>query len=806
MEKKKYGLAVIFMLLFLYSIGITKVFASTSKVISIGVDGYYFERISDSKYDAKRFHEYSFTNGEIAYCIEPGVDITNEIYEVSDDITKAPFSRETMELVELIGYYGYPYYGHDTIRYRIATQELIWRAVSDYQVIWHDQRDGKGNVIDLTYEKNEIMALVNQHKMKPAFDNEVIYVPKDQVITLHDDNKVLDNYELVSRDSSASISNNTLSFELMDDETTIQMVRKKPSDKMTLIYTNSGQTMASFGINNTYIMSRLKVKALKGKVTLHKMDADTLINRPRGSASLKDAIYDIYTIDNVYVASIRTDEMGIGQSEELDAGEYYLKEKESSKGYKIDPNNHYFTIDNDNPNPVVEVLEKVIDQNIHIYKTYGREASGNLLKEPNITFEFYLNNRLYQRKATDKEGYINLVLPYGKYTVKQINTTTNYEKVADFEINIDENSASEFTYLLNDNVKKAYLKIIKIDKETNDQVFIKGIKFKIKDTLTDKYVCQLITYPSSKNICEFETDAQGVLITPQPLEMGRYIIEEKDQKITGYLWNSEKYTIDIKEDDNLKTDKKLGLVYEVMFLNQKVVGEITINKLGEQLVLKDNKYFYEDIPLSNVQFGLYAKGDIVSKTKQIVYKDKELVKSFTTSDGQYKITSLPLGSYCLVELATIDTYILNDTPHCFTLKYQNQYEPIVQEEITLKNYLPKMTLRITKKDYDTQETIMGTKIGVYNMDDELIYLGETSENGQIELTDLPYFDGYIKETEASEGYQLINDKMDFKASDTVIDLEMTNQKIPVPNTSSYDYTVIYLAILLCGAFVCRQKS
>ena len=53
-----------------------------------------------------------------------------------------------------------------------------------------------------------------------------------------------------------------------------------------------------------------------------------------------------------------------------------------------------------------------------------------------------------------------MILPYGKYTIKQVNTTTNYDKVDDITIIVDERSNVSITLPLYDieiDVPDAYI-------------------------------------------------------------------------------------------------------------------------------------------------------------------------------------------------------------------------------------------------------------------------------------------------------------------------------------------------------------
>lgn len=57
--------------------------------------------------------------------------------------------------------------------------------------------------------------------------------------------------------------------------------------------------------------------------------------------------------------------------------------------------------------------------------------------ESNILFEIYdINNILINTIKTDINGKAIITLPYGTYTIKQINTTEGYNKSNDITINI----------------------------------------------------------------------------------------------------------------------------------------------------------------------------------------------------------------------------------------------------------------------------------------------------------------------------------------------------------------------------------
>lgn len=163
--------------------------------------------------------------------------------------------------------------------------------------------------------------------------------------------------------------------------------------------------------------------------------------------------------------------------------------------------------------------------------------------------------------------------------------------VEDFEVVVNEYSEDPIYKLLANAEIEARLKVIKIDAETGNVIPAAGIKFKIYDVENNEYICQT----TDKTQCVFETNEEGVLLTPLPIKSGTYRLEEQDQKLDGYLWNEEALTFTIGEDSELIDDKEFGAILEVEFENHQVKGQIEIEKTGEKLVIEDDSYHYEKL-------------------------------------------------------------------------------------------------------------------------------------------------------------------------------------------------------------------
>ena len=192
----------------------------------------------------------------IAYCIEPGVDITEKWYEVSRDWENIEFSSETKNYIEKIGYYGYEYPGHNTDLYYIATQELIWEAIrDDMEITWTTGKNLSGDVIDISKEKNEILSLISKHSLEPSFTGKVFSGLTSSEIVIEDENDVLENYEISNSAYHTVIKDgNTLKITFNSEKVPLETLTLTRTyyDKYPLLVYSKGdsQKLAALRISN----------------------------------------------------------------------------------------------------------------------------------------------------------------------------------------------------------------------------------------------------------------------------------------------------------------------------------------------------------------------------------------------------------------------------------------------------------------------------------------------------------------------------------------------------------------------------
>ena len=350
-------------------------------------------------------------------------------------------------------------------------------------------------------------------------------------------------------------------------------------------------------------------------------------------------------------------------------------------------------IDENNLLASVNVYEKVITGKIHITKVFAQASTGIMTPEANITFAILNNNNEVIKKViTDENGMLSITLPFGSYILRQLNSTSGYEVANDYSFSIDKDG-KEIRKIISNAEITAKLKVIKIDKDTGEVIKRAGIKFQIFNAKTGEIVKQKITYPTVKILDTFETDENGLLVTPYPLNTGTYYLKEVDQIIDGYLWNDKSVEFTIDENTNFVVDDIAGVLFETKFENKEVKGNVIIKKIGEEVKFEDNNIKYNKINLKGVKIGLYANKDIYSANGILKFKKDTLIsENITDENGYIEINNLYLGSYYLKEIETIETHILDNKKYEFELKYQDQYTPIIKYEITMNNLYKKGNL------------------------------------------------------------------------------------------------------------------
>lgn len=431
------------------------------------------------------------------------------------------------------------------------------------------------------------------------------------------------------------------------------------------------------------------------KFTLEVTKKDSEKAEKQGDASLAGAVYGVFK-DSVLIDEYTTDENGYFKSKEYVCGNYTVQENSPSEGYLLDKTVYSVGAEAENysieHNPIsMTVTEDVIKGNIAIIKHSDDGSTQIETPEVGAEFEVYLKSSGSYEAAKDSEkdylvcdenGYAaTKKLPYGIYVVHQTKGWESTEYMEDFEVVISENE-KEYFYLLNDAVKKSFVKIVKKDAETGNVIPVSGIGFKVWDCANSEYISQKIYYPSEMILDTFYTDESGSLMLPQELAYGDYELHEV-QSAEGYVLD--KNPVPFTIDGSVET-----VVVEKTNTAQK--GRISVQKTGDifttvatassaytdencETIVNPTTYtpVFASGNLSGAVFQIIAVEDIVTLDGTIRANAGDVVAEITTDENGYAETDLLyLGKYEVREITAPDGYALNAESQFVELTYAGQ--------------------------------------------------------------------------------------------------------------------------------------
>ena len=435
------------------------------------------------------------------------------------------------------------------------------------------------------------------------------------------------------------------------------------------------------------------LKKFTAQVT--KQDSETV--SAQGDGTLAGAVYGIYR-DSELVDTYTTDENGYFKTKEYVCGNYTVQEISPSEGYLLDETVYSVGAEAENysieHNPIsMTVTEDVIKGNIAIIKHSDDGSTQIETPEVGAEFEVYLKSSGSYEAAKDSEkdylvcdenGYAaTKKLPYGIYVVHQTKGWESTEYMEDFEVVISENE-KEYFYLLNDAVKKSFVKIVKKDAETGNVIPVSGIGFKVWDCANSEYISQKIYYPSEMILDTFYTDESGSLMLPQELAYGDYELHEV-QSADGYVLdkNPVPFTIDgsvetvVVEKTNTAQKGRISVQKTGdVFASVTALGSaIYIDENGE--VHKSGQTTYTPVfakgNLSGAVFQVIASEDIITLDGTIRANAGDVVAEITTDENGYAETDLLyLGKYEIVEASAPYGYVKNSEIQAVELTYAGQ--------------------------------------------------------------------------------------------------------------------------------------
>ena len=503
-------------------------------------------------------------------------------------------------------------------------------------------------------------------------------------------------------------------------------------------------------------------------------------------------IFEIYDSNNFKYDTIITDKNGYALVD-LPYGTWQFHQKNVVNGYqKI--HDFYVNVDDNSP---LKHYYNILNNKIAAYLKLVKKDSttGNVIKLSGTKFKIlnmdtneyvsqYVGGKLLDTFETDENGIMTtyLKLEAGNYKVKEIEAPKGY-LLNDEGVIFSVNDNAEFEYTsygtfvtveyMNDPVMgqlkiKKYGELFKIkdDNYSFDKMPLSLVKFNIyasEDIISPDGTT--IYYRKGTRVDRLTTNEDGYVISKK-LPLGKYYLVETKTN-SNYILNKEKYYFELKE-----TDATTPIVLECYE---------TINYLrnGNLEIIKKDADNRKVVP--NTKIEIYTEND------ELIYT------GMTNEDGKIILNKLPIGKYYIIETVASEGYRINSEKVYFEIKRNNQ-----NVKVTLKNEKIKSKVIIHKVD-ESNNSLNGVHINIYDENDKIIYKGVTDKDGNIEV-ELSYGKYYYKEISTIDGYIINDEKVYFNITNDneTFEFNLVNIKkeIEVPNTGANKQNLLLPNLLI----------
>jgi len=443
------------------------------------------------------FRIYSFS-GRPAY----GIDLDNKVvlwnYYYTDDYLSRGLTKEQIDYIQLIAYYGYEYPSHrGDYRYFMVAQELIFEYLLNLEVYWTERMEFSALEVDLSRYKNEVLTLVSKHSILPSFSNVSYSYLLGEDIEIIDTNDVLSNYEIIDSDGlDIAILNNKIIINDNNEigDYIIKLKRKNYiNDNAYLYYADGSRTLFTPGKMEEIEVS-FNISINGATLEIFKYDNDLYSNISLNNRTFEGAKYGLFNDNDELIDILIIDRNGYSLLENLSFGNYKLVELQSSYGYLIDDN--VYSIDIKELENKFNVYGEPFLSKLEFFVRF--EDSNEFIGDCSFGI-FDEDNKFYTSITTDDNGYAMILLPYGKYTIRQNNAVDGYLLIDDLNVEIDSFSDDIISYNLYNS--KLYDDVIINDNQiisnpkTNDDIIYTFI-----DTFVIFFLVVISLYIFKKNM------------------------------------------------------------------------------------------------------------------------------------------------------------------------------------------------------------------------------------------------------------------------------------------------------------------
>ena len=215
------------------------------------------------------------------------------------------------------------------------------------------------------------------------------------------------------------------------------------------------------------ITMEIDIEFKSGKIKVNKIDSESNSTIPQGEAQLDGAVFELLNGKKEVLKELVVKNNYI-EFDNLPFDLYYIREKKPGLGYYLNKKTYDIRIDKNNLEKEITIDNQIIKSKVSITKFFGTKEEyekNEMKKEKDIVFIIYDKdgNNIFTG-ATNEDGIIEVMLPYGNYSLEQVNTTEGYEKVDKYNFTINEDNSVSYDIVLNDykiEVPNASMSLIK---------------------------------------------------------------------------------------------------------------------------------------------------------------------------------------------------------------------------------------------------------------------------------------------------------------------------------------------------------
>ncbi|WP_027702139.1 SpaA isopeptide-forming pilin-related protein [Metaclostridioides mangenotii] len=449
---------------------------------------------------------------------------------------------------------------------------------------------------------------------------------------------------------------------------------------------------------------------------------------------LKGAEFKLYKAsDKNYEKEIDTaesDDMGKVVFENIEYGDYAIKETKAPDGYELTNKILKASITTNgktvetNPNSISNIKTK---GSIEFTKLGEHEDK---LKGAEFKLYMSLDTDFKDPLATAVSNIDGLVkfknVEYGEYVIKESKAPEGYvslpeDKVLKATVTEDKKIVkAEPNSISNKKIRGS----IEFTKYGDNKEPLKGAEFKLYKASDKNY---------EKEIDTAESNDSGKVVFGN-IEYGDYIIKETKAP-DGYELTNKILKASITTNGRTVETNPNSIS------NTKTKGSIEFTKLGEH-----------EEPLNGAQFKLYKESDTRFKNP--------ISTAVSNRNGLVKFKNVEYGKYMIKETKAPVGYILSDDILEATVTKSDKVVKANPESIS--NNKIRANIKITKIDEKTEKTLEGAEFTLYDADGKEVKTSISGETGIVYFNSVEYGNYKIKETKAPDGYMISKDIIEVK--------------------------------------------